>query len=98
MTESILIEIAQRFRRLEDAVEVADVFHAERIERLTARMVKADEDYKTHQNYQRFCRERSAAEDKHDSIEVARQDIEKALEACRDDLVEMQDAIRRKIA
>lgn len=57
MDEAILIEIAQRFRELEDAVEAADILHAERIER-------------------------------------AQERIDKALDACRDDMVAMQEAIR----
>ena len=58
MSEAILIEIATRFRQLEDAIEAAGL------------AMTTDED--------------------------VREEIEKALEACRDDMVAMQELIRGK--
>jgi len=57
MDEAILIDIAQRFRRLEDMIEEAHIFEG------------ADD--------------------------TGREEVETALDACRDDMVAMQEAIRR---
>lgn len=96
MTEGVLIEIAQRFRWMEDIVEAADVFHAERVERAKDRLDKAEDSYKKHKNYNRFCRESAECETERDSIQTVRNDLEKALDACREDMVSMQETIRRR--
>jgi len=95
MTEAILIEIAQRFRRLEDIVEAADLFHAERVERAKEKVDQAEDDYKRHKNYARLCRETGEAEMERHSIQTIRDDLEKALEACRDDMTAMQEQMRK---
>ena len=53
MTEAILIEIAQRFRQMEDAVEASD------------------------------------------TIGAARHQLTETVEACREDMVAMQEALRK---
>ena len=98
MTEALLIEIATRFRRLEDIVETADAFYAARIERLTRKMERLYGDYIKHQNYARFCSETNEVKEARERIEVARQDIDRALESCRDDMVTMQDYIRKSVS
>ena len=70
MDEAILIEIATRFRKLEDAIEAADLRHARLISGTTDRSER-------------------------EVIQNMRDDIEGSLEACRDDMVSMQEAIRR---
>jgi hypothetical protein len=62
MSEAILIEIAQRFRELEDCVEDPELYARES-----------------------------------DEYEKARDELEKALEACREDMVTMQELIREKV-
>ena len=94
MDEAILIEIAQRFRKLEDSVESTDSYLAAEMDRLEKRMESADEERKRGGNYNEFNRKYGAAEERKDSISVARGDVEKALEACREDMVTMQEAIR----
>ena len=95
MTEGILIEIAQRFRRLEDIAEAADAYHAEREERAVQKMDKVEDSYKRHQSYDRYRREGTEASTEHDMIKNMRADLELALEACRDDMNRMMDEIRK---
>lgn len=95
MTEAILIEVAQRFRRLEDIVEVADAYHAQREERAVKKLDKVEDDYQRHQNYDRYCREGNVASEERDTIKTVRVDLESALEACREDMNRMMDEIRK---
>ena len=96
MDEAILIEIAQRFRKLEDVYERADLFLASLEEDYKKALKKADSDYETHKDYGRFCRAANEPEaDLNNLIEV-RDSIEKAFDACRDDMVTMQESIRGK--
>ncbi len=73
MDEAILIEIAQRFRKLEDGIEAADLQHARLISGTTYRSER-------------------------ELIQGMRDDIENALEACREDMVSMQEEIRKRSA
>lgn len=94
MTEAILIEIAQRFRKLEDTVEDADLFLASNQADYEAAIKKADADYEKHNNFGRFCREANEPEADLLKITDVRSDLEKTLEACRDDMTAMQEQIR----
>lgn len=98
MTEGILIEISARFRRLEDIMETADAFHAERVQRAKGKLEQVEDDYKRHLSYARFCREHNEAQTELDSIEGVRYDLEKALEVCREDLASMQECLRKRSA
>ena len=96
MDEAILIEIAERFRKLEDVYECADLFLASLEEDYKKALKKADSDYETHKDYGRFCRAANQPEaDLNNLIEV-RDSIEKAFDASRDDLVTLHAAIRGK--
>ena len=96
MDEAILIEIAQRFRKLEDAVEAADILHVERIERAQERIDKNDYAHAAGKvTYQVFCVRGNLAAKERDDTNELRDALEKTLEACRDDMVSMQEAIRR---
>ena len=74
MTEAILIEIARRFRQMEDAVEAVDLHAAAEEERLNARGFTAGEA---------------------ETIGAARHQLTEAVEACREDMVAMQEALRK---
>ena len=95
MDEAILIEIAQRFRELEDAVEAADILHAERMERAQERIDRNDAAHVAKTiTYQTFCVRGNLAAKERDDTQELRSALESALEACREDMVTMQEAIR----
>ncbi len=97
MSEAILIEIAQRFRKLEDLVEKADLFHAARSEHFVMVEDRAEDNYKRHKNYDRWCREANDAKKERDAIQDVREGLEKALELCREDMTNMQELIRKSL-
>ena len=97
MNEAILIEIAQRFRRLEDAVEAADILHVERIERAQDRIDKNDAAHSVGKiTYEVFCERWILAQKERDDTKELRETLEKAVDACRDDMVTMQEEIRKR--
>ena len=96
MDEAILIEIAERFRKLEDAVEAADILHTERIERAQERIDKNEAAYAAGKvTYQVFYVRGNLAGNERDDTQELRDALDKTLEACREDMVTMQEAIRR---
>lgn len=70
MDEFDLIQIAARFRKLEDAAESADLYHA------------------ANQEHMKFTAEKV-------KLQSVRGTLDSALEACRDDMVAMQEQIRK---
>lgn len=98
MTEAILIEIAQRFRALEDLMERADLFLASQQEDYEKAINKAETDFEKHENYGRFCREANEPEADLMNLKEIRKKTDKALEACRDDMVLMSETIRQACA
>lgn len=95
MDEGILIEIAQRFRSLADLMERADHFLASQQDDYEKAIDKAETDFKKHNNYGRFCREANEPEADLMNLKEIREKTDKALEACRDDMVAMQEQIRK---
>ena len=94
MSEFDLIQISSRFRKLEDAVESADILHAERIERAQERIDKNDAAHAAGKvTYQVFCVRGNLAAKERDDTKELREALEKALEACREDMVAMQESI-----
>ena len=94
--EAILIEIATRFRKLEDVIERADLFLASQQEDYEKAIKKADADYDKHKNFGRFCREANEPEADLRNLKEIRDDLDKARDACRDDMVTMQEEIRKR--
>lgn len=97
MTEAILIEIMQRFRRLEDKIEAADLFLASGIERYEKKIEKAEADYSSGRiSFATYCRLTNEPEADLNNLNGIREDIEKFLDSCRDDMNRMQDEIRSR--
>lgn len=97
MSEAILIEIMQRFRRLEDKIEAADLFLASNIEDYENKIAKAEADHSSGEiSYGTYCRRTIEPEADLNNLEGIRQDVGKFLDACRDDMNRMQDEIRSR--
>ncbi len=96
MDEYQLIEIAKRFRVLEDRLEDADLFLASFAERCKKRIATAEADQVAGKlTYGAYCaRVNEPAADLTNLTEV-RGDIEKHLQSCRDDMTAMQEALRK---
>lgn len=97
MDEGILIEIAQRFRALEDLTEEADLYHVERMARAEETMQSSEDCGESHNDGGTCpgCAEFMKAKCEFENIEKLRSDLDKALEACRDDMVAMSECIRK---
>lgn len=104
MTEYCLIEIAARFRKLEEAIETADAFHAQRMEVIGRRLDNIEDRYKRDKAagvksaYERFAAEFGEAEKQKDAIEECRADIERAFETTREDLNTLVAEIRKGLS
>lgn len=94
MDEAILIEIAQRFRMMEELAEAADLFHAERLVRLDDAMTQCDACDEQHISGCSACQKWLEASNERDKVAKLRSDLENAMESCREDMVTMQEAIR----
>lgn len=98
MTECILIEIAQRFRKMEDATEETDLHLIARQERLGERIDSLEAKHASGKiTYDAWCRESAGPQKELDSIIEQRGNIEVCLDACRDDMVAMQEFIRKHL-
>lgn len=96
MTEGILIEISHRFRKLEDHIEAADLFLASFKSAAERRIEKADAAHDANEiTYADYCRRVNEPMADIEKLNQVRADIESALERCREDLVSMQEKIRR---
>lgn len=93
MTEAILIEIAQRRRKLEEAIERADCFlsSSERYHDREARNCSQGDSLHAKQQFEKHS---NASVD----ISDTRAALEHTAEACRDDMNAMQDYIRKAMA
>src|SRR6185312_4910324 len=94
--EGRLIEIAQRFRKLEDAHEALDLHLAAKSESLKDRM--NDLEFKHAERkitYDKWCRCAAPIERERNELQEQRETAERALESCRDDMNFMQDELRR---
>jgi hypothetical protein len=97
VSEAELIEIAQRRRKLEDAIGRADDYLKSNEADYRAAIKKADADYEKHKNFARFCREGNEPEADLLGVVEARAALEKWSEACRDDMNRMADWIRGRV-
>lgn len=96
MTEAILIEIAQRFRKLEDAQEAADLFLASFKEMADRRIEKAESAHAAGTiSCAAYCERVNEPHADLLKLEEVRGDIEKHTEACREDMNRMTDEIRK---
>lgn len=96
MTEFDLIEIAKRFRMLEDAVEETDIHLVERQERLGEHIDALEAKHSAGKlSYDAWCRSTAQPQKDLDAIMEARTNLELCLEACRDYMNAMADCIRK---
>lgn len=95
MDEAILIEIAQRRRKLEDAIERADLNlaadHAECVRKIEA----AEYDHGRNPNYMIYCERVNEPMADKLALETLREDLEDATEACRDDMNTLMEFARK---
>lgn len=95
MDEARMIEIRKRFETLETVFRRVDAFLKSNQEDYERAIAKADADYENHQNFARFCREANEPEADLNGVIEARTDLTDAVESCREDLVFMQDQLRK---
>ncbi len=96
MSEGELIEMAARFRKLEDAQESADLFLASFNEAAERRIEKAEAAHASASiSYSEYCRRTNEPEADIAKLAEVRGDIEKHTEACHADMVAMQEFIRK---
>ncbi len=94
MDEAILIDIVRRFRYMEAVIARADLFLKSNQEDYEKAIKKAEVDFDKHQNYGRFCREANEPEAELQNVMDVRDDLQEAVELCREDMESMQDKIR----
>lgn len=94
ISEAELIEMHSRMRRLESAIEDADLILASAAEVQRNRMKKADDQISNERTYESACRTISAAEAELDRLTQIRERVERGWEACFEDMNAMQDLIR----
>lgn len=96
MDEAILIDIAKRRRALEDACEAADLFLISFKERCERIISKADAAHASGDiTFGTYCNRVNEPEADLKKLEEVRGDIDKSLEACRDDMNRLMDEIRK---
>lgn len=96
MSEAELIEIAQRFRKLEDHIEAADLFLASFKEHAEHKISKAESAYEAEEiSFGEYCRRVNEPEADLLKLGEVRTDIERALEACREDMVRLSEEARK---
>lgn len=100
ITEGDLIEIATRRRTLEDYCEAADLYLATTLadhqrDRHKAEGLLDDLKKSRRGEYNATCEDIREHEAEEEHIEVTRDNIEKWLESCRDDMNRMADCIRK---
>lgn len=96
MREAELIEIAQRFRKLEDHIEAADLFLASFVEVAERRISKAEAAHAANEiSYAEYCRRVNEPEADLMKLGEVRSDIERATEACRQDMVRLSEEARK---
>lgn len=98
MDEYQMIEIAKRFRMMEDATEKADTVLARLQATEERHMQRHVEHAYTASGNERIAHEKDAAghETQRDQIAEIRLALESSLEACREDMVAMQESIRNQ--
>ncbi len=97
VSEAILIEIMQRFRRLENLSESASKHVKATEDRLNGEISRWHKDYGSRDTVSNYAmRELASLEKRTEAAEELRQDLESAAEACRDDINRMQDEIRSR--
>jgi len=95
MTEAILIEIAQRRRKLEEAIEAADLFLASFKEAAERKIERAEAAHSAGTiSYGTYCERVNEPHADLLKLSEVREDIERCAEACRDDMNAMADWIR----
>jgi len=104
MKEAILIEMSRRFRALEDAIGKADGVLLAREQFLARKMVESEQriaavplDKPEARESVRLVEEKIYAplEKERERVMDIRTSLEFAAEACRDDLVAMQESLRK---
>lgn len=96
MDEGLLIEIAKRFRKLEDANEETDIHLVAQQERLDERIYALEAKRATGKlSYDAWCRATAQPQKDLDAIIDARTNLELCIEGCRDDMNRMQTEIRK---
>ena len=97
VSEAVLIEIMQRFRRLEESIERADLFLASREERLRETIDALEAKHVSGKmSYNAWCRAQAQPESELTTLTEEREHLEKCLDTCRDDMNRMQDEIRSR--
>ncbi len=94
ITEAELLEIEQRYRRLEAQIRRADGILAERERYFVERIARADADLHIPEKYDSTCRIIHAHERERDRIVETRAALERAAELCREDLRTLVDRER----
>lgn len=95
MDEYQLIEIAKRFRLLEDAYERAEIYLVAEEERLRPRKEDGEQRaYKLNQ-YESGCAKEIDAERQLNQVQDVRKEMDSMFHCCRADLESMQESIRK---
>lgn len=96
MTEAILIEIAKRFRKLEDAIEAADLHLVSKAERLRESLDALEARHSSGRiSYNAWCERSNPLTASLDILKEDRAALAKSADSCRDDMNAMADEIRR---
>jgi hypothetical protein len=97
--EYALIEIAKRFRKLEDVIEEADLFLSARAESMKETIDSLEAKHAAGKiSYNAWCRLTAQPNSELDNLRQVRVDVEKWIDICRDDMVNMQDELRKVMA